>query len=177
MALLAAARSGDKRAMEDMIKNNEGLIYEKLSRQGIKRTTPDFDDHAQEGRVKLWQAIEKYDPKTGFKFSTCAWEPIENALKDSIEKFSRWTAKTVPYALIDTYESAPDFTDAVIDRLDQEDALNQLPDVPRKVIKLHLFECMKQKDIAEILDLSNATVCRMKKYGLAALKNYLSVVV
>ncbi len=67
--LLALAKSGDEKAMEELVASNMGLVYEvALKYKGFG----DFDDLVGEGVLGLMIAIEKFDLNRSVKLSTYA---------------------------------------------------------------------------------------------------------
>jgi RNA polymerase primary sigma factor len=71
-------KQGDMQARERFILANLGLVN-KLARQRA-RLGMDFEDLAQEGRIGLMRAVERFDPDKGFRFSTYAVWWIRHAI-------------------------------------------------------------------------------------------------
>lgn len=70
VALCKRMENGDKQARDEMIRSNLRLaisIAKKYQNMGI-----DFDDLIQESNIGLLKAIERFDYRRGFKFSTYA---------------------------------------------------------------------------------------------------------
>lgn len=70
VALCKKIESGDLQARDEMIRSNLRLaisIAKKYQNMGV-----DFDDLVQESNIGLLKAIEKFDYRRGFKFSTYA---------------------------------------------------------------------------------------------------------
>jgi len=56
-----------------------GLVHAVVRRQW--RGGWSYADIVQEGQIGLWQAIQKYDPGRGVRFSTYAWVAIARLSK------------------------------------------------------------------------------------------------
>lgn len=72
------ARSGDSRARKTLIEKNLRLVVSVAKRyRGLGLP---FEDLIQEGNLGLVQAVEKFDPELGFRFSTYAVWWIRQAI-------------------------------------------------------------------------------------------------
>lgn len=83
--LYKAMEKGDENAKKRMIEGNLRLVvnlakhYTRQSMYGL-----DFLDYIEEGNLGLIKAIEKYDPKSGYKFSTYAYWWIRQYIQRAI---------------------------------------------------------------------------------------------
>lgn len=77
--LLARARREDKRAIEDLLRLHEPLVRAFVQKFRLGRL--DRDDALQAGRIGLWKAILRYDPRFGTCFSTYATWWIRQAVR------------------------------------------------------------------------------------------------
>lgn len=68
--LLARARRNDAVAIEDLLRLHEPLVRAFVRKFRLGRL--DRDDALQAGRIGLWKAILRYDPRFGTCFSTYA---------------------------------------------------------------------------------------------------------
>ena len=73
-ALFAAAQAGDKESEAELLRVHAGLVHAVVRRQWSGGWN--YADVVQEGLIGLWQAIQKYDPGRGVRFSTYAWVAI-----------------------------------------------------------------------------------------------------
>ena len=90
--LLCAAQSGDRNAMDELIKSNSPLIYS-VARRFVGRGA-DIDDLYQLGSIGFIKAVRGFDPEMGTQFSTYAVPKIAGEIKrflrdDGIIKVSR----------------------------------------------------------------------------------------
>jgi RNA polymerase primary sigma factor len=74
--------SGDAAARDEMIMRNLPLVRS-LARAYTRRGVP-FDDLVQEGTVGLMRAVDKFDHRRGFKFSTYAVWWIRRSIHDAL---------------------------------------------------------------------------------------------
>jgi RNA polymerase primary sigma factor len=82
-----AAQNGDRRARQKLVAGNLRLVIsiaKRYLRQGM-----DLEDLVQEGNVGLMQAVRKYDPTRGNKFSTYATWWIRQAITRALSNKSR----------------------------------------------------------------------------------------
>lgn len=61
--------------MEDIIEENMGLVISIVNTFNPKNDT-ERQDLIDAGRIGLWKAIQKYNPKKNVKVCTFAWRPI-----------------------------------------------------------------------------------------------------
>jgi RNA polymerase sigma factor (sigma-70 family) len=76
----------DQDAYKKLIESNLRLVA-KMAHQGSKRSGVKFDDLVQEGNLALMDALERFDPRKGAKFSTFAFYRIRHYLRHYIGKF------------------------------------------------------------------------------------------
>lgn len=90
--LIKMARSGDKMARDQVIKNNMGLVYSIVSRYAGRGY--DCEELSQIGAIGLIKAVDKFDMSFDVKFSTYAVPMISGEIKrflrdDGMVKVSR----------------------------------------------------------------------------------------
>ncbi len=89
------AKKGDKKSKKSIMEANLRLVIpiaKKYHRHGI-----DFMDLVEEGNLGLLHAIDKFEPKKGFRFSTYASYWIEQAIRRAVEEQSK-TIRIPPHA-------------------------------------------------------------------------------
>ena len=79
--------AGDNRAEEQIISHNLRLVVSIAKK--LNRKTVDFEDLIQEGNIGLIKAIDKFDYRRGFKFSTYATWWIRQSIFRFITNRSR----------------------------------------------------------------------------------------
>lgn len=72
--LFAQAQSGCARSLDQLMRQHEGLVQAVVRRQVLADLS--FAEALQAGRIGLWHAILRYDPRRGSTFSTYAWPAI-----------------------------------------------------------------------------------------------------
>jgi RNA polymerase primary sigma factor len=92
--LSAKARKGDREARERMIQSNLGLVYS-LAKAYNHHDTP-LDDLVNEGILGLMEAVKRFDPTKGFRFSTYATHWIKQALRCAVAVHGR-AVRISPY--------------------------------------------------------------------------------
>jgi RNA polymerase sigma factor (sigma-70 family) len=89
------ANKGDKTAKQELVERNLRLVIpiaKKYYRPGL-----DFLDIIEEGNLGLMHAIDKFDPKKGFRFSTYGAYWIEQSIRRAIDEQSK-TIRIPPHA-------------------------------------------------------------------------------
>ncbi len=84
--LWTRVKKGDNAARQRMLELNLRLVIPAAKR--FKRDDVDFLDLVEEGNLGLLQAIDKFDPKKGFRFSTYAIYWIEQYIRKYMEEQS-----------------------------------------------------------------------------------------
>jgi len=77
-------KRGDEQARKQMIQSNLRLVIN-IAKRYMRLGTP-FLDLIEEGNLGLMKAVEKFDPKKGFRFSTYAAWWIKQAITRSISE-------------------------------------------------------------------------------------------
>lgn len=85
--LARASRAGDKCARQKLVESNMRLVVN-IARSYRSRRVP-LEDLVQEGAIGLMQAIERFDPGKGFRFSTYATHWVRQAISRSLDTKSK----------------------------------------------------------------------------------------
>ncbi len=85
--LYQLVRELGEEAIRLMVERNVGLV-KKVAGKKAYQVVP-FDDLVQEGLMGLRLAVLRYDPRQGYKFSTCAIPWIKRAIKNAVTEQSR----------------------------------------------------------------------------------------
>ncbi len=80
MAAIRAAQNGDETATLAVLDSVEGIVRRAVQHRW--RPGMDVDDMVQEGRVAALEALKRYDPEGGAKFSTYTYLRITRTVAD-----------------------------------------------------------------------------------------------
>lgn len=87
--LITLAQNGDLKARNKLIEANIGLIVNIAGSSTYKNCKLDFEERKSEGMFGLIKAIEGFNPKLGFQFSTYAGTCIRRAISEAISQNTR----------------------------------------------------------------------------------------
>jgi RNA polymerase primary sigma factor len=86
-ALTRRVRAGDERARARMIEANQALVFS-VARK-FQCASMELDDLVQEGVIGLAQAVDRFDPGRGLRFSTYAVHWIRQSITRAIDNKAR----------------------------------------------------------------------------------------
>ena len=149
-ALAEAARAGDQTAFAGLVRLHQRRAY--LVARAIVTVHEDAEDAVQDGFVRAWQAIERFDPSQGFS----AWlnRIVANAALDITRRRKVRSTEELTDAL-----RAP-FRDPAQDaelKSRLAEALAQIPERARSVIVMHDIEGFTHVEIGEMLGIPGGT--------------------
>jgi len=125
--LYKAMAKGDENAKKRMIEGNLRLVvnlakhYTRQSMYGL-----DFLDYIEEGNLGLIKAIEKYDPKSGYKFSTYAYWWIRQYIQRAILNQSK--SIYIPVYAYDTIKKLIRVSEQLQQELERRPTTKELSD-------------------------------------------------
>lgn len=120
--LTAAARDGSREAREKLVEANMRLVIN-IARSYHCRTLP-LEDLIQEGALGLIQAIERFDPTRGFRFSTYATHWIRQAIGRAIDAKSK--AIRLPSHVSQTLRKIEGIRESLTNELGHEPSVEQI---------------------------------------------------
>ncbi len=164
--LAVAFRAGDERALRFLYDQYGGLIYRIAF--ATLRSRSDAEDVTQATFVSAWRGRETYD--VGYR-SLKAWliGIVRRRVVDQIRMNER--KRLAEQAAMDLEEDATvPSVDRVVDRMVIADALDQLPDPQRDVLKLAFFDDLTHTQIAAHTGLPLGTVKSNLRRGLLTLR-------
>lgn len=85
--LAMAVRQGDEAARRKLVESNMRLVIN-IARNYRSRSIP-LEDLIQEGAIGLMQAIERFDPERGYRFSTYASHWIRQSIGRALDNKSK----------------------------------------------------------------------------------------
>ena len=149
-ALAEAARAGDQKAFAGLVRLHQRRAY--LVARAIVTVHEDAEDAVQEGFVRAWQAIERFDPNQGFG----AWvnRIVANAALDITRRRKVRSTEELSDALQSPFRD-PAQDAELKSRLSE--ALAQLPERARSVIVMHDVEGFTHVEIGEMLGIPGGT--------------------
>lgn len=133
---LVCAQAGCEDCLNALLRENKGLVWAVIHAQISGQA--DIADLEQEGWIGLWQAIKRYDPKRGARFSTFAWLLICHRIWKAVQQASRverWRDAEGPYTEAADARLITDWQDAQI-REALEEGLAELSERERQIVLL-----------------------------------------
>jgi RNA polymerase sigma factor (sigma-70 family) len=160
----------------------------KLYGNWIKRTAlmlkarmpwADLDELLQLGAIGMLEALQRFDSTRGVEFQAFAARRIRGAMIDGLRREgalqrgeSVFDAEVIDAAALVSGDS-PEDPLSLLTRSDNKrmlvDALRALPQLEYRVLALHFYDDMNNREIAAILDISEGYASRIRKRALELL--------
>lgn len=188
-AAVEACQAGDEQARNKLIEHNLRLVVF-LARK-FESAAVSTEDLISIGTIGLIKAVGTYRSDKNVKLATYASRCIENEILMHLRKLagrrtevsfdeplsSDWDGNEL--LLSDILGTEPDSVmrpiEDDVDRMLVHHALERLPPRERQIISLRfglgLPECMTQKEVAELLGISQSYISRLEKRIIARMRN------
>jgi len=181
--IVARARERDQDACRRIVEELHRPVLSTIHRFLGKRFVDDVDDVAQDVFLKVFRAIDRFDPERGVKFSTWVFTFVRNHCLDVLKK-KRLTTVSLSSGGAGDDETSWELEDPsgrkpALQALDSElasqieTALHGLSDDHRMVFVLREFEQLDLKSIAEVMGCTEGTVKSRLHRAKAAMKEKL----
>ena len=134
---LTCAKAGCEDCLSALLRENRNLILAVIRVQYMGQA--DDADFAQEGWIGFWQAVKRYDPQRGARFSTFAWLVIRHRIWREVRRASsveKWRESDGPYSDATGAQQSTDWENAQI-REALEEGMAELSERERQVMLLH----------------------------------------
>lgn len=96
VVLFHQAQTGGRESLNALMERHDGLVHAVVRRQVLGELP--YADALQAGRIGLWRAIVRFDPRRGYAFSTYAWTSIVHHVWRAVNAhpYGAGTKQTVP---------------------------------------------------------------------------------
>lgn len=173
---------GDPRARARLIEAYQPLVFKLVMGMGLPEAL--LLDMIQEGTVGLIDAVERFEPARGFRFSTYAAYRIRGAVLNALRRErSQATSASDPDGLAGALERLEDVAaeealgaveDAVL-TAQLAQGLGRLPPRERAVVEAFYFHPRGLADVARELGVSVSHLYRLHHRALEVLRRWMDV--
>ena len=147
---MRSCQSGNKKMFESLVEKYQHILMNFFYSLGVSHV--DAEDLTQETFIRIYKARHRY--VSSGKFISFMYVIARNVWTDTLRRMQR----TRKYEEERKHQSVDDTRDVHDVRLIVEDALSQLTDKLRIVIVLNMYQGLKMREIAEVLDIPEGTV-------------------
>lgn len=173
-ALIEAARSGDRRALDQLLREHQPRIWAVCRR--IAGNEADALDATQEALIAVVRGLPRFDGRS--RFSTWVYRVATNSCLDELRRRRRRPLVGLPEnpdgSPVEIPDAGPDVDATVADRLLVDEALVELPEEFRAAVVLRDLCQLDYREISEVLGIPPGTVRSRIARGRAQLANAIS---
>ncbi len=165
---------GDRRARARLIEAYQPLVFKVV--MGMRLPPSLVMDMIQEGTVGLIDAVERFEPARGFRFSTYATYRIRGAVQNALRRERRRAQALEEAAGALEDAAAEDALGAVEDSLLAQqlaEGVARLPGRERAVLEALYFRPRSPRGVARELGVSLSHLYRLHHRAVAALRRWL----
>lgn len=170
--LVVEAKNGNRDARGEVLERVEGLIVNKIKKYGAYKSSLDYEDRLQDGRLVVLEAIDSYDLDYGVYFLGFLKSKLRyfylNKIRDkssshlSLDYTVSEDGEDLLSQLEDDGPSTEEYLE--VDEMNRELKLilESLAPREREVISLYYYHGLDMKEIAHKLDKSYRTIVNAK---------------
>ena len=145
----------------------------------IRMPWADLDEMLQWGAIGMMEASQRFDPGHGVPFQAFASRRIKGAMIDGLRREgtrrrgqTNFDQDTVDIAAHDNGDGPADPL-SLLTRVDNRallvEALRALPQLEYRILALHFYDELNNREIASVLDISEGYASRLRKRALETL--------
>ena len=170
--LARRVRLGDHNAVNELVEHNRPLVKHLAKRVlGSRFTSEDFMDDVQDGMVVLWKAVSKWDPDDARKAKFSTYATLSVVRKLLVKNRRRVARQEVVQYMAFDMEDLDVMEEPETEILCEiRDAVNQLPDEERRLVRQHYYEGRNTEDIGNDLGVSHTTAWKRIRRGVAKVR-------
>jgi RNA polymerase sigma-70 factor (ECF subfamily) len=168
IALMEEIKAGRKEAFAALVSRHQKPLLNFFRRLGAYRD--EAEDLVQDTFLRVFRHRYKYEPRA--KFTTFLYALARNAWADAQRKMKRWPSNGNE-KIVDKADSREDAQTETELKMDIQAAIDRLPEELRLTVILSVYQGMKYKEIAEVLNMPEGTVKSRMFYALRKLRELL----
>lgn len=164
--LMLEAREGNLEAFGELVRRHQKSLVNFFVRLGVYN---DAEDLVQETLLRVYRSRERYEPRA--KFTTYLYKVARNVWVDRYRKQGR--TRILQERVREEQEVQGDAPGTSSRKLEVREALDELSEKLRMVVVMSVYQGLKYREIAEILDLPEGTVKSRMHLAVQRLKELL----